>query len=187
MKIKDKKESKIKKTKIVNNIKIEFIRKKLNPKQHQFCRLYTKNSYLFGNATMCYAKAYGFDLDSLSEDAIYKEELVNKETGEIKSIKTDDSSYTKAYRVCQVSSARLLSNDIINQCILELLNESMTDTEVDAEIVWIMRQRIDLSPKIQAIKEYNKMKGRVIDKREVEIKGLSLKKLYDIAIEGDDE
>jgi hypothetical protein len=38
----------------------------LTPQQELFCRFYTQNEHLFGNATLSYAEAYGFKLDELS-------------------------------------------------------------------------------------------------------------------------
>lgn len=40
----------------------------LNPKHELFSQLYVKNAELFGNATQCYAEAYGFKLDELSRE-----------------------------------------------------------------------------------------------------------------------
>ncbi len=188
---KNKKKPKIKsntiKTKIVKTAKKEPIGKKLNPKQEKFCKLYAGNSHLFGNGTLCYAQAYGYDLQSLSDEAVYEERLIDEESGKTEKIKIDNSPYDKSYHVCQVNSNRLLSNDVINQRISDILADSMTDKEVDTEIAWVIRQRTDLSPKIQGIKEYNKMKGRVTEKREVEIKGLNLKNLYEISKMDPDE
>ena len=35
--------------------------RKLSPQQELFCRYYTQNEALFGNATLCYDEAYSFD------------------------------------------------------------------------------------------------------------------------------
>ncbi|RUV40028.1 MULTISPECIES: hypothetical protein [unclassified Mesorhizobium] len=48
--------------------------RKLTQKQELFCRYYTQNRALFGNATHSYAEAYGYDLDKLSrDDAVFEE------------------------------------------------------------------------------------------------------------------
>jgi len=130
----------------------------LNPQRMMFCKLYTQNTDLFGNATLCYAEAFGYDLESLSQEAVYSEpdEFGHRE-------KIEDSPYTKAYNVCSVNSARLLRNAKIDEYTKILLNEMMTNENADAELAWVMKQRRDLGPKIQALREFNKLKNRVTD------------------------
>lgn len=151
---------------------------KLNINHERFCRLYTKNSALFGNATQCYAQAYGYDLESLSTKGKYSQPDENGLREKI-----EDSPYEKSYNVCSVEGKRLLSYPKINEYINKLLNELMTDENADAELAWVMQQREDLSPKVQALREYNKIKGRITDK--VKLEGLNLKALHD-AIQNND-
>lgn len=134
----------------------------LSPQQIMFCTLYVKNSDLFGNATMCYADAYGYNLESLSQEAIYSDpdEFGKKE-------KLEDSPYTKAYNVCSVSGNQLLRIPKIDDYIKVLLNELMTNENADAELAWVMKQRRDLGPKIQALREFNKLKNRIVTQFEV--------------------
>jgi len=172
-----KKKSKTKKIRITHTKK-ENITKKLNINQEKFCRLYAQNNYLFGNAVLCYAASYGYDLDSLSTEAIYKDE-VDELTKVSRRIKIEDSPYDKAYHVCQSSSYNLLSNTVINDRINELLREVMTEERVDAEISHVMMQKEDLGAKMRAISEFNKLKGRIVDKKQVDVTGLNLKELYD--------
>lgn len=135
---------------------------KLSPQQLLFCNLYVKNSELFGNATICYAEAYGFDLESLSKEAVYSDPDENGHREKI-----EDSPYDKAYHVCNQSGARLLVNVGIDDYIKVLLNELMTNENADAELAWVMKQRRDLGPKIQALREFNKLKNRIITQFEV--------------------
>jgi hypothetical protein len=44
----------------------------LNPQCELFCRYYTQNEKLFGNATHSYAEAYDYKLDTLSTHAVYE-------------------------------------------------------------------------------------------------------------------
>ncbi len=131
---------------------------KLNINHKRFCQLYTQNSTLFGNATQCYAIAYGYDLDSLDSEAIYSEP---DEEG--KTEKLEDSPYEKAYNVCKVEGHRLLTYPNINEYINKLLNEMMTNETADAELAWVMKQRVDLAPKLGALREFNKLKNRVLN------------------------
>lgn len=150
----------------------------LNINQKRFCELYTKNSALFGNASLCYAIAYEYDLDSLSTDSVYATDNEGKITEKI-----SDSPYEKAIKVCRVNGSKLLTIASINEYINKLLNDLMTDENADSELAWVMQQRSDLGPKVQALREYNKIKGRIIDKKQVEVTGLSIKDLYNLAKE----
>lgn len=142
--------------------KSEKIGKKLTPKQELFCRFYTQNDFMFGNATASYAEAYGFKLDSLSKVASSK---IENEDGTEMII--EDSPYDKVYNTCCVNGSRLLRNANIDARIVTLLNELMTDEMVDAEIVKVMKQKDDYGAKLSAIREYNKLKQRVIDKKDI--------------------
>lgn len=162
------------KTKSKKPKKILFDLEKLNINHRRFCELYVKNQSLFGNATQCYALAFGWDLDSLSDESVYgpPDETGHKEY-------LEDSPRLKAYNVCKVEGSRLLTYPNVNTYINELLRNLMTDETADAELTWVMNQRTELGPKIQALREFNKLKGRIIDKKQVELTGLSLKELYE--------
>lgn len=153
--------------------KVLFDLKVMNINHIRFCELYVRNKKLFGNGTLCYALAYGYDLESLSSEAVYTEPDENG----IKE-KIEDSPLDKARKVCGVESNRLLGYPRVNEYINKLLRELMTEENADAELTWVMNQREDLSPKIQALREFNKLKGRIIDKKELDFKGLNLKELY---------
>lgn len=144
----------------------EKILAKLSPRQELFCRLYTQNDFLFGNATLCYAEAYGYKLEELSKDAVFA-------PPDEKGIKEmiDDSPYNKAYFTCGVSSHWLLKNPKINDRIVDLLNEMMTDKQVDAEIMRTMKQNTDYGAKLSAVREYNKLKARIINKTDLTTNG----------------
>lgn len=117
------------------------IKKKLKPKWELFCQYYVGDYETFGNATQSYAKAYGKDLNN---KAIYA------------------SCRTQGYRL-------LTNNDIldrINQLLVELV---MNNTSVDAELGFLIMQRVDFGSKIQAIREYNKLKQRITDKLDVRV------------------
>ena len=45
----------------------------------------------------------------------------------------------------------------------------MTDEEVDSELAGIVRQDKDMSNKLGAIREYNRVQGRASDKLKVEV------------------
>ena len=132
-------------------------KKDLNLEQETFCQLFVKNDYCFNNATISYAEAYGYDLDNLSKDDAVKEgnKIIEK------------SSYDKAYNVCSVSAHHLLRKPKIQERIIELFNETLTDEQVDGELAKVIRQSKELNPKVNAIKVYNDVKGRIVKKQEI--------------------
>lgn len=160
-------DKKTKKRKKVKQLK-EKILSTLNPKQELFCHIYTQNTYLYGNGTLCYAQAYNIPLDSLPEDdAVYSDP--DPETGIREKLK--ESSYRIAYDNCSAAASRLLRNAKINDKIKELLINSMTDSEVDSELIHTIKQREDYSAKMRAIAEYNKIKQRITQKADLTSKG----------------
>lgn len=136
---------------------------KFNPKWELFCRYYTQNQALFGNATLCYAEAYSYKLDELSEVAVYETNEKDEE------VKVEDSEYVKAYNVCSVEGARLLRTPRIQARLTKLLNELLKDEIVDAQLAKTIMQDRKLDSKIAAIREYNKLRQRITDK--LDLKG----------------
>lgn len=152
-----------------------------NPKWELFCRHYTSNEELFGNATHAYAEAFKFNLDSLShDDAVYDEDREENDKGELvfsnKKIITP-SSYDKAVNTCAVNGHALLRNTKINQRIIELLNDIMRDEVVDAQLAKVIMQDDDRPSKVSAIKEYNNLKSRT--KKRLELTGPNGVPLFD--------
>jgi len=140
----------------------------LNAKRELFCRCYTQNSELFGNATLSYAEAFDYKLDELSHDAVYVDEL-DPDTGEMIKRLVEDSPHDKAYHVCSVQSSKLLRNAEIQKRIRQLLNELLKDDVVDSELAKLIQQDRDLPTKIRSIGEYNKLRGRITDKSKITI------------------
>ena len=128
----------------------------LNLKREAFCQYYTKNQEMFGNATLSYAEAYGYKLDELSRDPEYE--------GKGKKRKKLPSEYDRACAVCATQGGKLLRNAQIQERITALLNELLRDDIVDSQLAKIITQDADLQSKVRAINEYNKVRGRIIDK-----------------------
>lgn len=124
---------------------------RLTPKQERFCRLYAQNRELFGNATLCYATAYEYNLDSLDRKAV-----IDPETKEILKM----SDYDRACNVCAVGGKQLLRKPKIDQRVSELLREMLTPDIIDAEISRTILQNEDRSAKMRAISEFNKLQNR---------------------------
>lgn len=119
---------------------------KLNPKQEAFCRYYAQGEGTFGNATLSYAAAYDYHLDAEADE---------------------DDGDSSARNVCAVEGARLLRNPHVQERVTKLLNELLKDEIVDAQLAKVIKQDGDLTPKVAAIKEYNKLRGRIIDHSKV--------------------
>lgn len=146
------------------------IKKSLNPKQELFCRYYTQNDALFCNATMSYAEAYEYKLDELpKDDAIYEKDERGNE------IIIEDSTYQKAYRVCSSEGHANLRRPYIQARITELLNELLVDKVVDSHLASTIMQNKDLPSKVAAIREYNKLRARIIDKHDITSGGKTIK------------
>ncbi|MGY3406115.1 hypothetical protein ACVWZV_002228 [Bradyrhizobium sp. GM5.1] len=126
----------------------------LNIKRELFCQYYVNNSETFGNATHSYAEAFGYKLDELSKEAEYDED----------GKKTSDSEYDLACNVCAVEGNKLLRIPQIDKRITVLLNELLKDDVVDGELAKLIRQNTDNTAKVAGIREYNKLRGRIIDK-----------------------
>ena len=134
------------------------------PKRELFCHYYTQNSETFGNGTLSYAYAYGYDLDNLSHEAVY-EQVPNDETGELENGELiEDSPYDKACAVCATEAGRLLRIPEIQQRCRVLLNELLKDEVVDSERAKVIMQDRDLASKLRGIISYDKLRGRIIDK-----------------------
>lgn len=115
-------------------------KKALSPKQELFCQLITNDEECFGNAVQSYAQAYGFDL-----------------------------SDPKAYEVCGTAGPRLFRNVQIKLRINVLLDLQVDDVIVDRELSSVILQDEERHAKVAAIREYNKLKQRIVDKSETTV------------------
>jgi hypothetical protein len=133
--------------------------KKLTAQQELFCRFYTQNEELFGNATLCYAESHGFQLDTLSREC-------PRRSDEPKHSCTDDcprSEYEFAYQTCSSNGSRALRNAKIQERITALLNEMLKDDVVDSQLAKLILSA-DGPTRIAAIREYNKLRQRIVEK-----------------------
>lgn len=69
------------------------------------------------------------------------------------------------YKTACAASSRLLSNVKVYNKINEMLEESwLNDNFIDKQLLFLASQQSDLTQKLWAIKEYNKLKQRITDK-----------------------
>lgn len=117
-------------------------KKKLTKKQELFCKFYATDRGLFGNGTQAYAKAYNIDLSQKGKKSIAK-----------------------------ASASRLLTYDYILDYINKMLDlGGLNDESVDKELHFLIKQCSNLNVKLGAIKEYNSLRKRIIQREEVSLK-----------------
>lgn len=152
--------------------------KDLTLKQETFCRLYTQNGELFGNATLAFAEAYGYNLEELSREPIYFEDEDDEdyddeddfpEEPRLKSRRPKKyaSKYDRAYNVCSASASKLLRNPKIDARVKELFYQMLKDDVIDVELIKIALGARKNSDRVSAIREYNQLKGRIVRRKEI--------------------
>lgn len=130
----------------------------LTPKQERFCLAYTQGDTTFSNGTLAYAYAYGYDLDEADKTL-----LVDEKGKEI----PKSSDWDRMMNTCAVCASRMLRNVKIQRRNVILLNEAMNEMNVDAELMKVIKQDGRLDAKVQAVKEFNALKGRIIKRSDV--------------------
>lgn len=135
-----------------------------NQRRELFCRYYAQNNQYFGNGTHAYAAAFEYNLEEETRE-------VDADKGNEFGIRrrTGKSAYDLACNVCAVEASKLLRLPHIQERIRVLRNEWMTDVAVDGELAAVIQQNTDLGPKMQGIKEFNKLRKRVDDSPKVTI------------------
>lgn len=109
----------------------------LTLQQERFCNLFVSQEF-FGNGTRSYIEAYDVDL---TKEGAYDV---------AKSCAYDN--LTKPHLVVRIN---------------ELLEEAgLNDSFVDKQLLFLITQHADFGSKISAIKEYNKLKQRIIDRKQ---------------------
>lgn len=117
----------------------EPVLENLSLRQKRFCQLYALDARFMGNWAQTYMEVYDID--------------------------TDKPNWYKT--VCSAAS-RLLGNVKVYTYINELLiSEWLNDQFADKQLLYLMSQHDDKTAKTAAIKEYNKLRARIIEKVEV--------------------
>ena len=131
----------------------------LTPKQELFCIHYVKNDQLRGNWTLAYNEAY--DLWLYEKDK-------TREDDDKWNPKVWTSEYDKTSQTCAVNASKLLRRTKIQSRNRELLNEMLSHHVIDARLSEIILKGT-FSDSLNAIKEYNKLHSRIIEKNEVKV------------------
>lgn len=108
----------------------------LTQRNRKFCKFYVQHSEYFGNGTHAYGQAYGIDIRTPAK-----------------------------YAIAANGAYRLLKNDEILRYINKLLGEmALNDVFVDKQMAFIITQNANLPTKLGGIREYNKLKKRVVNR-----------------------
>jgi hypothetical protein len=136
----------------------------LTAKQEMFCRYMTQLNEYFDNATLSYAEAYGYDLNSMSKKAVRdsNDEVVT------------ESEYDRYYDYCSRAGWRLRRNEKIRTRITDLYNDLKRDNIVDEQLMKIILHASKNSDKISAIREYNALQQRITKKLDLTTLGKSI-------------
>lgn len=114
-------------------------KQKLNERQEKFCKLYSTDTEFFGNGVQSYLKVYDID-----------------------------TKKPNWYKTACVTASELLSNPKVFTRINELLEEQgLNDAFSDKQLLFLLSQQSDFTSKLGAIREYNKLKSRIVDKTEL--------------------
>lgn len=110
---------------------------KLTPKQSLFAELYVSKEF-FGNGVQTYIEVYN-----------------------------PDQSKPNWYNTARATSSEILTNPNVCARINELLeSEGLNDEFVDKQLLFLITQHDDKVAKLNALREYNKLKARITDKSE---------------------
>lgn len=121
-------------------------KEELKIKQELFCKLYATDASFFANGVETYLEVYDID-----------------------------RSKPKWYQSACSAASRLLSNVKVYMRIAELLEENgLNDNFVDKQLLFVIGQQSDIGAKVQGIREYNKLKARIIEKIDHTTKGKAL-------------
>lgn len=117
--------------------------KSLRWKQERFCRLYSTDREFFANGVQTYIEVY-----------------------------EPNTSKPNWYKTVCAAASRLLSNVKVCYRINKLLEmNGLNDAFVDKQLTFLVTQHSDLGNKLGAIREYNKLKQRIIDKQDIQSGG----------------
>lgn len=119
---------------------------KLNERQELFCQYYATDREFFGNGVQTYIEVY-----------------------------EPDRHKKNWYKQACSSASEILSNPKVFNRINQLLEDGgLNDVNVDKQLQFLINQQSDFTNKIAAIREYNKLKSRIIERMDHTTKGKEL-------------
>ncbi len=133
----------------------------VNPNQELFCQLYFGPGEFFGNGTWSYIKAFNMNVPLIAYSYLKTKEK-------------------KVYNVAKTQSYTLLTKPNIQARGKKILTDYLAEIPVDRELSWAIIQRKDIASKVQAIREFNKLKNRILDKIDLTSKGEKIQPIIEI-------
>lgn len=118
----------------------------LSAEDEDFCQIFAGPTEMFGNGVQSYIRAY-------------KISVVNKPRR--------GNPKEKTYSACKVAAHDRLTNPNFLARINEIFEGGgLNETFVDKQLEKVITQDAEFAPKVQAIKEFNRLKKRVTDRVE---------------------
>lgn len=132
-----------------------------NPAHELFCTLYAGagTRHFFNNAQNCYLEAMGYGPE------IHQLESLLVLESNPKKRKVMSQRKKSLELVARVEGSRLLTNPNIKKRIAHLLDQFIDHEVMDRELAKTAMQDFDLHAKVDAIKEYNRVRDRVKDNK----------------------
>lgn len=116
---------------------------KLTPQQELFCQLYASDREFFGNGVQSYIEAYGVD-----------------------------TSKPGWYRTAKSGAHENLTKPYLLERINEIFEaHGLNDEFVDKQLEKLIVQDADFNAKMKAIAEYNKLRQRITEKKDITSNG----------------
>lgn len=128
--------------------------KKLNPRHEVFCQLYAGygDRSCLNNGVLSYIQAYEIDTP------------MGRQLKKWKKGQPAYWDYTPQYKSAKTDAHRLLTNADIKARIYSLFKLLFNPDVVDSELLAVIMQNDDPKAKVQGIREFNELKGRITKK-----------------------
>lgn len=127
-----------------------------NLRHEKFCQLFVNGGPdYFNNATMSYAGAFEFELETLSQGILVGKKRVRKNV---------PADYSGKYAVARAAGNRLLISVDIRDRVQFLFVQNFNPENHDKELQKVINQDEDKSSKVSALRLAAQLQGRIIDK-----------------------
>lgn len=137
----------------------------VSTENENFLRFYIHGQDTRNNITLSVAMAKNVDLETLSRVNDMEEVTVNGKI--VKREKLNTSEYDRKCQVFAVTGHRWLRSPRGNARRMQLTSELLKDHIVDNEMAKVIIQDKDLTAKNTAMREYNKLKQRIVDRKDI--------------------
>lgn len=138
--------------------------KEPTPQRKLFAKLYTTKGVTFCNATESYAAAYDYDIEPRWNEEHQKFERTREQEAH--------------YLTCRVNGSRLRANAGVKTMIDNELMAQFNDRNADVRLQEILIGGKD-ADSLNAIKQYNELKGRIVKKMDVNVAARPFQQLSD--------